>query len=708
MEPGLKAILLTGFLFLSANLAAQDSGAYLSDTSFSKEMQEIVVTATRNERRLGNIAVPTSIISKKTIKLSGALRLSDALNEQTGLFITSPGSTSTTGGGIFGNGVQLQGLDPAYTLILINGEPVIGRNGGTLNLRRLSVTHIRKIEIVKGPGSSLYGSEAMGGVINIITDQPTGNNAEVGFRYGSFGATDVNAAWQHNTLRSGIGVSINRNASKGYDLNPKETGFTADPYHNYTAELQYRLNISSKLRFTLQSRFFTEKRNNLLDAGNVLVDGATKQMDYNIAPTLQYRFTDKIKTTLRIYTTQYQSSQRLYRAHTDSLHYNDYFSQQFYRIENQTDLRLGTHQLTAGAGIAQEILITNRYNSTKKNRIAYAFAQDEWQPFSRLTVISGFRFDHNQQYQSVFTPRLAAQYQVNSKLKINASAGTGFKAPDFRQLYLNFTNYASDGYSVFGANEISLNQLLGQQSLGLITTIMPEAYGLKKLLPETSVGINIGLQYQPADQWLIKLNAFRNDIANLIQFRIIAFRANNERIYSYFNVDRALTEGGEIEISYKAGAHLQFTGGYQFLYTADKKVLAAIRNGELYGKDNDMASARLLSLADYGGLPNRSRHLANLRVFYDNVPTGWFGSLRMIYRSRWGVEDRDGNLVINRDDEYAKGFLQANISAGKQLGKSLRAQAGVDNLLNYRDAINLPGNPGRTWFASFTYSFNSK
>jgi outer membrane receptor for ferrienterochelin and colicin len=83
---------------------------------------EIVVTGTRTERKLSNVAVPTKIISRKTIQQAGSLRLSDVLQEQAGLFLTSG----------FGVGVQMQGLNPDYTMIMINGEPLVGRTSGVL------------------------------------------------------------------------------------------------------------------------------------------------------------------------------------------------------------------------------------------------------------------------------------------------------------------------------------------------------------------------------------------------------------------------------------------------------------------------------------------------------------------------------------------------------------------------------------------------
>lgn len=142
-------------------LAAQDQKDP-ADSLWSVELPPVVVTATRSARQLQNVPVPTTIISKEAVREQGALRLSELLAEQTGLTLIQD----------LGTGIQLQGLDAAYTLILIDGEPVIGREGGTLDLERLTVAGLERVEIVRGPLSSLYGSEALAGVINLITREP--------------------------------------------------------------------------------------------------------------------------------------------------------------------------------------------------------------------------------------------------------------------------------------------------------------------------------------------------------------------------------------------------------------------------------------------------------------------------------------------------------------------------------------------------------
>ena len=120
------------------------------DTASRESLEEVVVTATRTPRSVNNVPVPVTIIGQDKIERIGALRLNEVLAEQAGLQIITD----------HGTGLQLQGLSADYILILIDGEPVIGRTGGTLDLTRLAVGSIQRIEIVKGPSSSLYGSEA--------------------------------------------------------------------------------------------------------------------------------------------------------------------------------------------------------------------------------------------------------------------------------------------------------------------------------------------------------------------------------------------------------------------------------------------------------------------------------------------------------------------------------------------------------------------
>jgi outer membrane receptor for ferrienterochelin and colicins len=147
----------------------------VSDSLPARGLEAVVVAATRTERQAGALPMPVTVIGQGQIRQSGSVRLGDILREQTGLAIVND----------HGQGLQVQGFNPDYTLILVDGEPLVGRTAGTLELGRLTVGNIKQIEIVKGPSSSLYGSEALAGVVNIITENPDRTRAEPTLRRAS-------------------------------------------------------------------------------------------------------------------------------------------------------------------------------------------------------------------------------------------------------------------------------------------------------------------------------------------------------------------------------------------------------------------------------------------------------------------------------------------------------------------------------------------
>jgi len=681
------------------------------DTLFSKTLTELVVTATRTERKLSNVAVPVQIISRKAITQTGSVRLNDILSEQTGLYITSGGATTSAGGGVFGNGIQIQGLSPDYTLILLDGEPIIGRQGGVIDLSRLSVGSIKKIEIVKGPSSSLYGSEAMGGVVNIITEQPLLNRLDASFRYGRFNSTDANLTAAIKKQKWGLQLFGNLNGSDGFDLDKTVPGQTVDPFGSYTTQVRFNFLPTKKTKISVSGRYYDEKQDNYFltqDIGSgstIAITGDGRVKDMNLNPVITQQFNNNLRSAMRFYFSRYEYEQTLLKEEDKTSYYYDFFQQDFYRVENQTDINLPAKNfLSVGAGLVAEKLNTTRYAGKRSNDIRYAFIQDEWRACEKFTLIGGLRYDDNTAYQSRLSPKLAGLYKINDKLRLNASYGAGFKAPDFRQLFLNFLNTAAGGYVVYGANEITISELEQQKQQGFISDIVPKAYELALLKPEISKGFNAGAHYDANEKLSFDLNIFRNDIDNLIQVDIIAFRSNAAPVYSYFNVKEAYTQGAEINSLYKINNQLQLQGGYQFLKTADKADLERIKEGSVFTRDPQTNETSQVTKSDYAGLPNRSMHMANAKFFYENERKGWSTSVRLIYKSRWGTYDKDGNGLINRDDEFAKGFALFNVNAAKTFN-AFRIQAGIDNLFNYKDEINLPSQPGIQPYVSINYSF---
>ncbi|MFY7963430.1 MAG: TonB-dependent receptor plug domain-containing protein [Chitinophagaceae bacterium] len=687
---------LTLYIFLS--IVINNTVFSQKDTTFNN-LNELVVTATRTERKLGNSAVPVNIISEKTIKQAASLRLNDVLNEQAGLFLTAG----------FGTGVQMQGLSPDYTLILLNGEPFIGRTAGVLDLNRITVGNIQKIEIVKGPSSSLYGSEAMAGVINIITKQPVKDNYAASLRYGTYNTIDANFSAATKFKKLMVQTFVDRYSTDGYSTRPNSVERTVAPLTRLTNQLQISYPFSNRTKLRIGARYGYENITNLIAVTNtgstVYSEGKEVHNDFNLSPVLTHQFSKKVTSSVRLYHSYFKSTQDL---NTTSSAYNDLFIQQFYRAENQTDWTLNDKlSLNIGGGYLAESVRSSRYDNqenAKRSSVAYGFIQNEFKASDKITFISGFRYDKNEIYASAFSPKLAMHLQASNKLSLNASIGRGFKAPDFRQLYLNFTNTAAGSYSVFGVLEAQ-TQISHLAQMGQIASYENDYYNLIALKPEFSTGINVGGKLSLSTQSFVGFNIFRNDIENLIDSRLVANYKNGAQIFSYLNVNNAYTQGVDLNFGCKFYNHFTLTSGYQLLFTADKQQVEDIKKGIVYTKDAS-GIARKMNINEYYGLPNRSRHMANIKLLYEK--NNYFINTRAIYRSKWAVSDKDGNGVYNTNDEFAAGFVQFNVTLGKQFNNGFSLQTGCDNIFNYADANNLPNMIGRNFYITINYQFKNK
>src|SRR5882757_2634995 len=207
-----------------------------------RPLEQVVVTASRTARAQDSLPVPVTVISQKDIQRLGSRRLIDVLREQTGLnFVTDE----------HGSGLQLQGLDPDYTLVLIDGEPLIGRLTGKLDLSRVTVGNIQRIEIIKGASSSLYGSEALAGVVNIITAGAASvTDAVLSLRRGSNGITDLTGTGDYvfPGKKSGVQLLTNYYRTDGYST-------TLPPFYSYSLQGKFRSELSPRSSLLLSGRW---------------------------------------------------------------------------------------------------------------------------------------------------------------------------------------------------------------------------------------------------------------------------------------------------------------------------------------------------------------------------------------------------------------------------------------------------------------------
>jgi outer membrane receptor for ferrienterochelin and colicins len=673
----------------------------LAQVRFTKDSLQIqgdsvVVTANRSERKLSNVTVPVNIVNAKQIQQAGSLRLTDILKEQPGLNLTSG----------FGAGVQLQGLNPDYTIILINGEPLVGRTAGVLDLNRVALGNIKKIEIVKGPSSSLYGSEAMAGVINIITTSATNIPLQASVRYGTYATLDAGINNAFATKKFSYESFYNYFSTNGYSIRPNSNSRVTTPIGRYTLnqQLKYAMNENTNIAFGL--RMTDEKiMNNISvsNGGNTINSlGKEHNTDQNINVSLNHRFSNRLKTSFRSYFTEYNAKQDLLTV--SGMPYYDVLNHLFKRIENQTDWNINKQlNLVLGAGAVWEGVKSSRYDSEKirkSNTIQYGFTQMEWIPFAKLIVTGGIRFDKNEAFASAFSPKLSALYKLNTKHKFKFSIGQGFKAPDFRQIYLDFTNAAAGGYSVFGTAQAQqvIDQLMAKGQIG---TLYDTYYQLKTLKPEYSTGMHFSWEYEPNVNSYVNVQLFRNDIRNLIQVQQVGAYITGAQIFSYLNIGRAFTQGIELEYKQNLNTHLNISAAYQYLATGDKDQIALIKAGKVYTRASNGYS-KLLTLSDYVGLPNNNTHKAQLKINY-NTAKGLFANFRVLYRSQWAVNNTNGNEVFDKGDEFAKGYVSMHTSIGKEYNNGFSFQLGCDNISNYTDPTHLPNLPGRTFYATLKY-----
>ncbi len=676
--------------------------------------EEVVVTANRSERKMGNVAVPTSLISKNTINKTGSLQLQNILSEQTGIVIVNSALGTSLNGypNPFGQGVQMLGLDPAYTAILLDGEPLVGRNAGILKLGRIATGNIKQVEIVKGPSSSLYGSEAMAGVINILTEMPVKETLGLQLHSASNNTWGGTVNYSNRFNKTGIQLFVNRLSSDGYDLDQNVYGKTVDPSREWNGHLKITQEISNKLQLLVSLRNYDARQDNNYQIYYqnlpAIVSGYTTEKDQSAFTQLKYNISPTSKIYFRGFYDKYSNESFVNLVQNGMRFDETSFIQSVLKPEVQYEKnRTGKSQYVAGFGANFEMIDASRYAGKQQVTTGYAFTQKEWYLMQqKLTLIAGARADKRNDFALHLSPRIAMAYKPNAHWKLTASAGLGFKAPDFRHMYLNFNN-AQIGYSLLGTS-ILWPELQKMQQQGLLqagANISPFA-NTKQLQPETSFGVHIGAKYT-ADKLVAEWGIFRNDIKNLIDVYTLPFaRSNGLPIYSYQNINSVFTEGAEVDVKYRLTHHWSTSGGYQFLLAKDKQVLQNIDQGLLYKRDPVTLQSSLASRQDYYGLANRSKHTANFKILYEDAQNGWDAYFRTIYRGQFGFMDKNGNNIIDNPSEMTPGYWMLNIAASKSIGSALRVQVGAENLLNYTNAIQLPNIPGRTFFININCNIN--
>ncbi len=674
----------------------------LKDTVVEQKLDEVLITATRTYRQLSSLPLPALIVSKEQISDVNSNRLDDILNEQTGLITVSEF--------VGGEGIQMQGLDSQYTLILIDGVPIIGRSAGTLDIGRLTVGNIKQIEIVKGASSSLYGSQALGGVINIITENVNKNgfNGNLNYKTETFNTHDANLSLDYKKEKFSINTFINRFSSDGYQfLNALDLN-TVDPFSNYTFNTKLKYNTGGT-EYYVSGRYFIQDQ---VYAPTLDEKGEIKLKEWNAHLKVNHTYSEKWSSYFEFYATQYKADEYLNSVEDNTLFSESDYNELLVRPEIRATYDPNNKSsFSGGIGLNHETLDRTDFTSNPEFNSPFAYLQYDGNPNDKINVILGARFDGHNEYKSQFSPKGALRYELNDKISLKGSVGYGYKAPDFRQLYFDFSN-GFVGYTILGYNTVTTRIPELVEDGQIINIVVPTSEFEDQLNPENSIAYNFGANYNPISELKLEVNLFRNDIHDLIDTRLIANKINGQGVYSYYNVNDVYTQGLEFNATWKPSNQLKISGGYQLLFAKDKEAEEAFKNGEVFARLSPSSPSFQLKKDDYFGLYNRSRHMANLKLFYNVQKWGLNTNIRVNYRSKYGLFDTNSNSYLDKYDEFVNSYTLWNWAVNKTFKKNYEVGFGIDNIFDFTDPptsisdVLFIGNiPGRIIYAKINVQF---
>jgi vitamin B12 transporter len=514
-------LLYTALLMATAILAQQDTSTHPLD--------EVVVTANKIAQKQSTTGKVVSVISKDQIEKSGSKTVSQLLNEQAGVVITGAlqplGSVQT---------LNLNGATSGHTLILIDGIPVSDPSdiNNNFDLNFLSLTNVERIEILKGAQSTLYGSDAVAGVINIITKKDGVNKPIEGQASISNGSL--------NTYKSNIGLDGKLNKfsydvgyaktstdgfAAGYDSSGKGN-FKKDGYNgeNANASILYRPNKEWDIKA------YTKYSDYKAGFSGAFANDTNYTNDYNFLAGTGFQFKKEAFSLTGNY--QYNTVTRnlfeygslsSYNSHSDfaELYANIKLGSGFSLLSG-VDYRYG--QMNEPYATDTSIHQTSVYSSLYYNS-------------SHFNVELGGRYNSNSRYGNNNTFTFNPSYIINDHYRIFGSIASGFKAPTLYQLYAGF-----------GSGNINLQ-------------------------PEKSINYEVGVQGQYKG-FSDRLLLFYRDLTDAIDY--------NNNTFQYFNYASQTVRGIQYEISVKPVKQVTVTGNYTYISASQSTESRLTNNDTTY------------------------------------------------------------------------------------------------------------------------------
>jgi outer membrane receptor for ferrienterochelin and colicins len=619
--------------------------------------QVTVVSASRQEELRDSLNTRVDVITRSRIEETGGHEtVGEILRELPGV-ITRRGS-ETAGAA----GEQIQGIDSRQVLVLIDGQPMVGargiKRGGVLNLDRQSTARLDRVEVVKGAASALYGSEALGGVINLITREPSSPfEASVAVSAGNFGMVGSRIDAGYKRERTYGIFSLERHQHDGFDLTPGTFDTTGAPYKRYDAlaKLQRQFTPSSSF-----GGLITGYHNEMAGRSNGELGAQEDDIrDRAVSMNLNAQWLVGRTTTIeaRGYASTYseQAAGRLAPPRSTPLEPGT-LEERYGKLDLAVVQTIGSRQvLQAGAEWSRD-----RYEGTNRVRdevggheadTAVAWAQHRWSATNRLTTTVGARVDRRSHFETAVSPKLAANLRLTDHVHARASYGRGFRAPDLGQLYYRFLS-PSNFYQVIGNPSLEPEYAHSWQ------------FGGELITPRRRVRVGV--------------NAFRNDVRDLIESVSLGFVATPQQLadllaregldssfrpalgrllLAYRNLFDVVTQGVELDTETALTSAISAGGSYTYLSARDT--------------ETDLA------------LTGRHRHHGHVRVSWQPRQSGLRASLRGTFFSSWISARATGADGVQ--DTVAPKFALWDAFVSQRLTRGLSAFLTIDNLADSQD-----------------------
>ncbi|MEG1403642.1 TonB-dependent receptor [Bacteroides sp.] len=655
-----------------------------SNQELSVELNPVVVTGTGTHNRLKNTPAPVDVVTAADIKKAGITDFQQAMT-----MLVPSLSFSTTAMGSY---LMMNGLSNKYVLVLINGKKLIGDALNNIDLSRIDMNNVKRIEVLKGAGSALYGSDAIGGVINIITDTPINlltvtSNTRVE-EYGQFtqGATvDV------STSKFGSHTSYTRRQADGWQLSGVEengeatTKNASNAFYSNILNQQFTFTPNDKISGYVEGGFFDRKVKRPTPVYNYDLGYDS----YNLGAGAKYRFNEKAYIQLDLKNDNYDTK---YHYTVDGKNNKVGDServkrQRYYQANLKSFIRTGENARTVlGLEYVNESLERASFGVDKAVSTYAAYAQEEMTLLKDLQVVAGLRYTYHENAGSNVTPKIALMYRLGH-FNLRAQYAAGFRAPALDELY-----------------KLSLSTR-GTAALGI---------GNTNLHAEKSHYGSVNVEYTNA--WLsVGVTGYINSIRDMINARtvkladmspaeqeeikklaLMAEGATPEGVAKLKNVTRfvndedALVKGFEVNLNSNLGAGFSLGGSYVYTYARNKDIETGWRPIQL-----------------------SVRHSGSVNA---NYVRSW-GDYRLNVNLNSRIQSKRTHLTLTKgewEDESAPGFAQWNLNTRHSFDGfehfTIEPGIGVDNLLNKVDrrpyGVNYSSlNPGRTVYVSLLLRF---